>query len=90
MRCRVRVYLLILELKLWLWSTLVERVRRLIGGSSISLGIGIRSGSLRKLGLAKGIGYPLARGCLLQGLDRGSQGVCVLVCVRVFKKIEIK
>ena len=50
-------------------------VHRLIGGTSISLGSGVLSGSRRRLGLAKGIGYPLARGCSLQGLVRAFQGL---------------
>ena len=40
----------------------MKGVHRLIGGVPISLGIGIQRGSRRRLGLAKGIGYPLARG----------------------------
>ena len=52
------------KLMLWLWGALGKGVHRLIGGVPISLGIGVRRGSRQRLGLAKGIGYPLARGCV--------------------------
>ena len=57
----------------------MKGVHRLIGGVPISLGTGIRRGSRRRLGLAKGIGYPLARGCSLQGLVRAFHGLTLFV-----------
>ena len=49
----------------------MKGVHRLIGGVPISLGIGIRRGSRRRLGLAKGIGYPLARGAFSPRFGEG-------------------